>query len=118
MYERLSQPPLPRSAFLKRVALHVGIVLALIMFSIVAGMAGYVLVEGMEPADAFLHSAHMLGGMGLVNTPVSAGGKLFAGLYALYAGLVFLASFSIMMAPVVHRLLHTFHWDEDARGAD
>jgi hypothetical protein len=36
-------------------------------------------------------------------------GKLFAGLYALYAGMVFLAIFGVLAAPVAHRLLHQFH---------
>jgi hypothetical protein len=55
----------------------------------------------------------LLGGMGPVKTDaLSDPGKLFAGIYALYAGLVFIAVMSIMLAPVVHRVLHLFHWEE------
>jgi hypothetical protein len=50
--------------------------------------------------------------MGPVNNPVTPGGKLFAGWYALYAGLVFIVSASIIVAPVLHRMLHLFHFDE------
>jgi len=53
----------------------------------------------------------LLGGMGPVNTPVSEGGKLFAGVYALFSGLVFLVVTGIMLGPVAHRLLHRFHWE-------
>jgi hypothetical protein len=55
----------------------------------------------------------LLGGMGPVNAPQSDGGKMFAGLYALYAGLVFLIVLAIIFTPVIHRVLHTFHWEEN-----
>jgi len=62
--------------------------------------------------DGFLNAAMLLGGMGPVATPCTPGGKLFAALYALYAGIVFLIVAGIVLAPAVHRLLHLFHWDE------
>jgi hypothetical protein len=80
------------------------------------GMAGYGWFEGMSPLEAFLNSAMLLGGMGPVDNPKTAAGKLFAGFYALYAGLVFLFAAGIMIAPVVHRTLHRFHLDDDSRG--
>jgi hypothetical protein len=58
----------------------------------------------------------LLGGMGPVDAPKTEGGKLFAGCYALYAGLVFLLSASIIAAPVLHRLLHKLHWIEKRTG--
>ena len=57
--------------------------------SLGVGMVGYVAFEGLSWIDAFLNAAMLLGGMGPVNSPQSFGGKLFAGLFALYAGLVF-----------------------------
>jgi hypothetical protein len=75
------------------------------------GMAGYRYYERLPWLDAFLNAAMLLGGMGPVEEPQTAGGKLFAGLYALYAGLVFLVATAIILAPVVHRLLHKFHWE-------
>jgi hypothetical protein len=55
----------------------------------------------------------LLGGMGPVESPQTPGGKVFGGLYALYAGMVFLVVAGIILAPVVHRVLHKFHWDEE-----
>jgi hypothetical protein len=55
----------------------------------------------------------LLGGMGPVDPPQTFGGKLFAGIYALYAGLVFIATAALVFTPVVHRVLHKFHWDTD-----
>ena len=54
----------------------------------------------------------LLGGMGPVDPPHSDGGKLFAGMYALFAGLVFIVSAGLLLAPVVHRIMHTFHWEQ------
>ena len=52
------------------------------------------------------------GGMGPVDAPRTNGGKVFAGLYALYAGLVFLAAAGLVFAPILHRVLHRFHWEQ------
>jgi hypothetical protein len=79
-------------------------------------MSGYVYFEGLSWTDAFLNAAMLLGGMGPVNNPVTEGGKLFAGTYALFAGVVFLIVAGIMAGPVVHRVLHRFHWEVTAKG--
>ena len=94
-------------------ALHAGFSLIVIALSLLAGMLGYRHYEQMSWLDAFVNAAMLLGGMGPVKTEgLSDPGKLFAGIYALYAGLVFVAVMGIMLAPVVHRVLHKFHWDE------
>ena len=63
---------------------------ALLALSLGVGMLGYGHFEGLPWIDGFLNSAMLLGGMGPVNPPLTAAGKLFAGIYALYAGLVFI----------------------------
>lgn len=80
--------------------------------SMLIGMAGYVVFERLSVTDAFLNSAMLLGGMGPVDKPVTEAGKVFAGLYALYAGLMFIVAAGVLAAPVLHRILHKFHWDE------
>ena len=114
MYERRHVPPLTGTQFTWRVVRHVLAAVALLGASLLAGMAGYMRFEALGPSDAFLEAAMLLGGMGPVHAPQSEAGKLFAGLYALYAGVVFLAVTGIVLAPVVHRALHRFHWDRDA----
>ncbi|HPU54569.1 MAG TPA: hypothetical protein PK359_23635, partial [Burkholderiaceae bacterium] len=69
--------------------------------------------EGLRWRDAFLNAAMLLGGMGPVDAPRTDGGKVFAGLYALYAGLVFLVAVSLVLTPILHRLMHRFHWGQD-----
>ena len=113
MYEPRRAPLAPRSVFFRRVFAAIGLVAAAVAVSLAFGMWGYMHFEHLAWRDAFLNAAMLLGGMGPVESPATPGGKVFAGLYALYAGLIFLVSVAIMLAPVVHRLLHRFHWDGD-----
>lgn len=112
MYESGQKPPLPRVSFARRLLLHLAAALALLVVSLVAGMCGYVLLEHLSWIDAFLNAAMLLGGMGPVNPPQTPSGKLFAGLYALYAGLVFIVTAALVFTPIVHRIIHHFHWNE------
>lgn len=86
---------------------------ALLAGSLAIGMVGYHELEGLPYLDAFLNSSMLLGGMGPVDFPKTEGGKLFEGLYALYAGLLFLILTAILLAPVFHRVLHRFHVEGD-----
>ena len=113
MYESKAHPPISRSRFIRRVLLHAAAALALMLVSLMLGMAGYQYFEQLPWRDAFLNAAMLMGGMGPVDAPRTDGGKLFAGLYALYAGLVFLVSASLVFTPVVHRVMHKFHWEQD-----
>lgn len=113
MYERRGTRPIPRPRFYRRVATHVLAATAVVIVSLAGGMAGYARFEHLSWLDAFLNASMLLGGMGPVESPTTAEGKLFAGLYALYSGLVFLVVVGIVLAPLVHRLLHQFHWDAD-----
>jgi len=115
MYESRRERPLARAAFVRRMAQHGLAILLVIIGSLAMGMAGYMYFEGLSAIDAFLNAAMLLGGMGPVDAPKSVGGKLFAGLYALYAGLAFLLVAAVMFTPLLHRLLHRFHWTEDER---
>ncbi len=111
MFEASSQKPLPRAFFVRRMLKHTGFVVGLIAFSIALGMAGYIGFEHLGALDSFLNTAMLLGGMGPVNPPVTTAGKLFAGLFALYAGLVFIVTAALLFTPLFHRLMHRFHWD-------
>lgn len=114
MYESKTQQPLPAAVFVRRLLGHASVALGLLALSLGLGMLGYGYFENLSLVDAFLNSAMLLGGMGPVNDPLTVGGKIFAGLYALYAGLVFIVTAALIFTPVAHRLLHRFHWDSQA----
>ncbi|WP_199688175.1 hypothetical protein [Noviherbaspirillum sedimenti] len=110
-FEHRAQPVISPHQFIIRLA-HSGVIaLALIVVSLFTGMVGYRIFEGLSWIDAFLNASMLLGGMGPVNTPVTFGGKLFAGLYALYCGLAVILVAGIILAPVAHRILHRFHME-------
>jgi len=111
MYETKTETLLPRAGFAKRLLFHASVALGVLVVSLGAGMLGYTYFEHLSLLDAFLNSAMLLGGMGPVNAPVTAGGKLFAGCYALYAGLVFIVTAALIFTPILHRVLHKFHWN-------
>jgi hypothetical protein len=113
VYESRKHRPVSRPHFLRRLLAHFLAASGLLLGSLLIGMAGYAYFEGLAWRDAFLNAAMLLGGMGPVESPQTHGGKVFAGLYALYAGLMFLVAAGVILAPVVHRLLHKFHWDSE-----
>jgi hypothetical protein len=111
-YEHKSAPLLSRAQFLRRLLLHGLAGGSLVLASLGIGMVGYACFENLSWLDAFLNAAMLLGGMGPVESPQTDAGKLFAGCYALYAGLVFLVAVAIVLAPVVHRVMHRLHLAE------
>lgn len=112
-YEHRSLPPIPRHLFVARMIRHGGYAAALVGLSIVVGSAGYHWLAGTSWIDGFLNACMLLGGMGPVGDITPVAGKIFAALFALYAGLVFLAVATLLTAPVFHRLIHKFHWDAE-----
>jgi hypothetical protein len=114
MYEHRREPLIPRRRFLGRMAKHALGALALVVSTLWVGMAGYHWLEGLSWVDAYLNAAMILGGMGPVAELHTTRGKLFAGTYALYAGVVFLVGVGVVLAPVVHRAMHRFHLDGKA----
>jgi len=83
---------------------------------LLVGVLGYRAFEGMAWIDAFLNAAMLLGGMGPVPPELhTQSGKVFAGLFALYSGLVVLAAASILIAPVFHRIIHRFHLEDESK---
>lgn len=110
MFEHHHEKLLPRRAFVRRLAKYAMISLGLIVLSLVIGMVGYSVLEGYSWVDSFLNAAMLMGGMGPVGTLYTDVGKVFAGIYALWCGLVELVAVGIFAAPIVHRFLHTSIW--------
>jgi hypothetical protein len=112
MYEHRSQPLLSPRHFLRRLGAHGAAALSLIAVSLAAGTWGYHELGDQPWLDAFLNAAMLLGGMGQVGNVTSTSGRVFAAFFALYAGLLLIAVTTIMLAPVLHRILHRIHVEE------
>lgn len=113
MLELFKEPLLSRGAFFRRLGRFVLVALLIGIFSLLAGMWGYRHFDGQTWPEAFLNAAMLLAAMGPVSEPRTDGGKIFAGCYALYCGLVFLFLAGLMVTPFAHRLLHMFHADPE-----
>jgi hypothetical protein len=109
MFEHRSAPLLPRKEFIgrmRRSALLSGGVAAV---TLVVGMIGYHLLEKMPWPDSFANASMILAGMGPLGNLNTDAGKIFAGIYALFCGLIFVTIITILLAPLFHRALHKFH---------
>ncbi len=115
MFEHHTKPLLPRKEYYRRVARHAALGLTVIAVALGIGMTGYHFFEKLPWIDAFVNAAMILSGMGPVATPQTTAGKIFAGGYALFSGLALIAILGIIFAPVVHRSLHKFHLEDEAR---
>jgi len=109
MYEKPCAPLIPRSAFVLRLLRQLLYITGLIALSLIAGAAGYHLLEGFSWIDSFLNASMLLGGMGEVDTLKTDAGKIFASVYALYSQLFMLVCGGLLLLPVLHRLIHHFH---------
>ena len=114
-FERRHEPLAPVHVFRGRL-IRSGVVAAvIILFSLTIGMVGYRMFGGVESWVDCLYAASMiLGGMGPVVEMTTDAGKLFASAYALYSGVVLLASVGVLLAPALHRILHHFHIESGA----
>jgi hypothetical protein len=112
-FEHRGQKPIPFRAFLVRQGQYLLSASLLLTFALGMGVLGYHEFESMSWLDAFLNAAMILGGMGPVDVLHTQAGKVFAGIYALFSGLVFLVASGLFLSPLVHRLLHNFHFDRN-----
>ena len=113
MYEHHRLPLISFDHFLLRLAKSFGIALVFIAFSLWLGAAGYHYTEGLTWLDSTLNASMILAGMGPVDILKTSSGKVFATFYALYSGIAFLTIAAILLAPIIHRFLHQFHYPNE-----
>jgi len=103
----------PVSIYVQRIAASLAIAIGLIMLVLSIGIAGYHYIAGFNWINSLLEASMILGGMGPVKELPNDTAKIFASIYALFSGVIFIALMGIMLSPVAHRLLHSFHIDEE-----
>jgi hypothetical protein len=117
-FEHRREPVIPVQRFALRMGWVLLLWLALTLFGLAVGVVGYVLIEGANVEDAFLGAAAILSGMGLAGELKTIGGKFFAGAYTLFSGLFLVVATSFVLAPVLHRVLHSLHVEEGDKDDD
>lgn len=113
MYEHVSDRLISFEHFVLRLLKQGLYVVGLMAVSVLVGALGFMLCEGLGIEDALLHSTHILSGFGLMEVPTTLAGRIFASLFGMYASLFFVAAFSMIFAPVVHRILHKLHLEKN-----
>ena len=111
-YERRHDQLAPRSVFVKRIVASLVAALGLICVALLIGIAGYHYLAGFNWIDSLLEASMILGGMGPIKELPNDAAKIFASVYALFSGLLLIAMMGIILAPVIHRVMHKFHVDE------
>lgn len=112
MYEKKTQPLASQRVFFIRMGRNMFFMFMLIVFSLVVGVIGYHYLAGAEWVDAFHNASMILSGMGPVITIENETGKIFSSCYALFSGLVFVTNIGVLLAPVMHRIMHSVHLEE------
>ena len=108
-FEHHTQPIATRTEFARRMVRFSLVTAGIIFFSLAIGMIGYHYLESLSWIDSLLNASMILGGMGPVNPLRTNAGKIFASFYALYSGIILLASAGVLIAPIFHRFMHRFH---------
>jgi hypothetical protein len=117
-FEHRRQKLIPVRRFALRLGRAILLWLGMAIIGMAIGMAGYMSTEGMSAIDGFVNAAMILSGMGPVDQLKTDGGKLFAGAYALFSGLFVVIATGFVLAPVLHRVLHSFHVEEGKSSDD
>ena len=110
-FESRNEHLLPRPLYLKRLWKGAGLTVSMLAVSLTIGILGYHLTEHMGWIDSLLNASMILGGMGPVDILHSNAAKIFASIYAIFSGMFLIAAAGILLAPVFHRILHSFHAD-------
>lgn len=83
--------------------------LSLIGVALFVGMLGYHVFENMSWVDSYLNASMILSGMGPATNLNTTAGKIFAGSYALFSGLAFIAIVVVMLSPIIHKFFRKIH---------
>lgn len=112
-FERRNEPLASGQQFSSRLLSNGLWALGVVVAALAIGMAGYMGFESMSAVDAFVNAAMILSGMGPMTQLATDAGKIFAGIYAIFCGLLIFAVAGLILAPVFHRILHRFHVKDD-----
>jgi hypothetical protein len=112
-FEHKAQPVVSRRLFFRRLGINLAAALAILAPSLLIGMIGFVVFEGKNWIEAYDYASMILSGMGPFEEAATDAGRIFEGTYALYSGLTVVVVASLILAPVFHRVLHSFHVEDD-----
>ena len=111
-FERRHDKLAPISIYVQRIVASLGLASLLILVGLSVGIIGYHFIAGFNFVDSLLEASMILGGMGPVRELPNDTAKVFASIYALFSGVIFIALMGIILSPIAHRVMHKFHIDD------
>jgi len=111
-FERRHDKLAPISIYVQRILASLGLASLLILLGLLVGIIGYHFIAGFNFVDSLLEASMILGGMGPVRELPNDTAKVFASIYALFSGVIFIALMGIILSPIAHRVMHKFHIDD------
>ncbi len=115
MFEHRSHSLLSKRDFIFRAIRFASLSVLIIGVSLLIGIFGYRFFAGIGWVESFYNASMILTGMGpgldIAALPLEkqASVQIFAGIYALYSGVVFLAASGLILSPLLHRFFHKMH---------
>lgn len=115
MYEHHKEPVITRTEYWFRLLRHAALAVGLLLTTLAIGVIGFKMTSTFPWINCFVDASMLLGGMGPVYCVniTSTSGKLFESFYALFCGIVFLIAMGVIIAPIIHRFLHKFHFGDN-----
>jgi len=113
MYEHKKQPLASSRTFYNRVLKNLFLASGILLICLMIGIMGYHYLANAPWIDALHNAAMILSGMGPVIQIDTTAGKLFSSVYALFSGVIFIATIGFILAPAIHRLFHRLHIEEN-----
>ena len=112
MFESKHQKLVSSGVFMQRMLSHIFLIILLILGALSIGVLGYHWFADFTWVDSLLNASMILGGMGEIDQLTNTAAKVFASVYALFSGLVFIAVMGIFFTPIMHRVFHSLHMED------
>lgn len=113
MFEHKRDALVTRRHFALRLLKAFLLTVALVAFSVGLGTVGFHWLTDHGWAESLYQMARILSGQPHTVDPMTTGGRVFVVFYGFYGRLLFVTMIAVVLAPILHRLLHLLHLECD-----
>lgn len=109
MFEHYRQPLLIFPLFIRRIIICSLLSFSLLAITIIIGSFIFHYSEKWSWIDAFLNAILLMTGCGFNKALMMPMAKIYASFYILISTIIYYSVLILFFAPLVHRLMHSFH---------
>lgn len=118
MYEHKKQPLASQKVYYRRLWKNFFFALLILIVCLLIGVLGYKFtIPEFDWYDSLLNASMILSGMGPIidaNIVLTKSAKIFASVYALFSGVMFISTIGIIIAPIAHRFFHKLNLEDES----